>query len=145
MKIEFRPITAAVIAVVLVSAAVADGARSRRLDEDAALALFERTLKHGPVYNKRISWDVSRSAPKRPPMLILIVWSAQFTTRNAAEHRKRVLLSTATVFTAVRANSRSGKRLRTNGRLTTAPRSSSDVSDPFRTQVAPAEASALMF
>src|SRR5437773_8747899 len=74
MKIEFRPITAAVIAVVLVSAAVADGARSRRLDEDAALALFERTLKHGPVYDKRISWDVSRSAPKRQPMLILILW-----------------------------------------------------------------------
>ena len=31
MKIEFRPITAAVIAVVLDSAAIAEGVRSRRL------------------------------------------------------------------------------------------------------------------
>jgi hypothetical protein len=57
MKIEFRLITAAVIAVVLVSAAVADGARSRPLDEDAALALIERALKHDRVYDKRISLD----------------------------------------------------------------------------------------
>jgi hypothetical protein len=57
MKIEFRLITAAVIAVVLVSAAVAEGARSRPLDEDAALALLERTLKRDRVYEKRISWD----------------------------------------------------------------------------------------
>jgi hypothetical protein len=56
-KIEFRLITAAVIAVVLVSAAVADGARSRPLDEGAALALLERTLKHDRVYDKRISRD----------------------------------------------------------------------------------------
>jgi len=57
MKIEFRLIKVVVIAVVLVSAAVAEGARSRPLDEDAALALLERTLKHDRVYDKRISWD----------------------------------------------------------------------------------------
>ena len=57
MKIESRVITAAVIAVVLVSAAVAEGARPRPLDEDTALALLERTLKHDRVYDKRISWD----------------------------------------------------------------------------------------
>ena len=57
MKIEFRLIAAAVIATVLVSAAVAEGARSRPLDEDAALALLERTLKHDHVYEKRISLD----------------------------------------------------------------------------------------
>ena len=57
MKIEFRLITAAVIAVVLISAAIAEGARSRPLDEDAALALLERTLKHDHVYEKRISLD----------------------------------------------------------------------------------------
>ena len=50
-------ITTAVIAVVLVSAAVAEGARSRPLDEGAALALLERTLRHDRVYDKRISWD----------------------------------------------------------------------------------------
>ena len=32
-------------------------ARSRPLDEDAALALLERTLKHDHVYEKRISLD----------------------------------------------------------------------------------------
>jgi len=56
-KIEFRLITAAVMAIVLASVAVAEGARSRPLDEDAALALLERTLKYDRVYDKRISWD----------------------------------------------------------------------------------------
>jgi hypothetical protein len=57
MKIEFRLIAAAVIAVILVSVAVTEGARSRPLDEDAALALLGRTLKHDRIYDKRISWD----------------------------------------------------------------------------------------
>jgi hypothetical protein len=57
MKIEFRLITAAGIMAVLISAAVAEGARSRSLDEDAALALLERTLKRDRVYEKRISLD----------------------------------------------------------------------------------------
>ena len=56
MKIEFRLVTA-FIAVVLISVAIAEGARSRPLDEDAALALLERTLKHDHVYEKRISLD----------------------------------------------------------------------------------------
>ena len=56
MKIEFRLVTA-FIAVVLISVAIAEGARSRPLDEDAALALLERTLKHDRVYEKRISLD----------------------------------------------------------------------------------------
>jgi hypothetical protein len=57
LKIEFSLITAAVIAVVLISSAVAEGARSRPLDEDAALALLERTLKRDHVYGRRISMD----------------------------------------------------------------------------------------
>ena len=57
MKIEFPVITAAVIAVVLISAAVAEGARSRPLGEDAALALLKRTLKRDHVYERRISMD----------------------------------------------------------------------------------------
>ena len=57
MKIEFRLITAAVIAAILISVAIAEGARSRPLDEDAALALLERTLKRDRVYEKRISLD----------------------------------------------------------------------------------------
>ena len=57
MKIEFHVITAAVIAVVLISAAVAEGARSRPLGEDTALALLKRTLKRDHVYERRISMD----------------------------------------------------------------------------------------
>jgi hypothetical protein len=57
MKIEFRLITAAVVAAVLISAAIAEGARPRSLDEDAALALLQRTLNHDRVYEKRISPD----------------------------------------------------------------------------------------
>jgi hypothetical protein len=57
MRFEFRLMTAAVIAAVLVSAALAEGAPSSPLDEDAALGLLERTLKRDRVYEKRISWD----------------------------------------------------------------------------------------
>jgi hypothetical protein len=56
MKIHFGLITA-FIAVVLISVAIAEGARSRPLDEDAAVALLERTLKRDRVYEKRISLD----------------------------------------------------------------------------------------
>src|SRR5262245_53611499 len=56
MKIDLRLITA-VIAVMLVSAAVAEAARSRPLDEDAALALLQHSLKRDQVYEKRISLD----------------------------------------------------------------------------------------
>ena len=51
-------ITAAVIAVVLVSPVVTPAApRSHPLDESAALDLLERTLKRDRVYAHRISWD----------------------------------------------------------------------------------------
>ena len=58
MKIEFRLITAAVIAAILISPIVArGGSRSHSLSEDAALDLLERTLKRDRVYEKRISLD----------------------------------------------------------------------------------------
>ena len=41
----------------MISAAIADGARSGPLDEDAALALLQRTLRRDHVYEKRISLD----------------------------------------------------------------------------------------
>ena len=53
-----RLITAAVIVMVLVSPAGAQaGPRSHPMDEDAALALLVRTLKHDRVFAKRISLD----------------------------------------------------------------------------------------
>jgi hypothetical protein len=54
---EFRVITATVVALVLVLAAIAEGARSRPLDEDAALALLVRTVKQDRAFAKRISLD----------------------------------------------------------------------------------------
>ena len=50
-------VTAVVTALVLVSSVVSQAARSHPLDEDAALALLVRTLKHDRVYAKRISLD----------------------------------------------------------------------------------------
>jgi len=57
VNIELRLTTAVVIAAVLISAAIAEGARSKSLNEDAALELLQRTLKRDHVYDKRISWD----------------------------------------------------------------------------------------
>ena len=58
MKIEFRLITAAVIAAIVISPIVARaGSRSHPLSEDAALDLLQRTLKRDRVYEKRISLD----------------------------------------------------------------------------------------
>src|SRR5438034_11582524 len=58
MKIEFRLITGAVIAVMLISPIVARaGSRSHPLSEDAVLDLLQRTLKRDRVYEKRISLD----------------------------------------------------------------------------------------
>ena len=51
-------IAVAVVAVVLVSPVVVRASpRSHSLNEDAALALLERTLKHDRVYANRISLD----------------------------------------------------------------------------------------
>jgi hypothetical protein len=55
MKIEFRLITAALITAGLLSSVVSQAARSHPLDEDAAVSLLDRTLKHDHVYAKRIS------------------------------------------------------------------------------------------
>ena len=54
---EFRLITGAVIAAVLISTADADDRSSRLLNEDTALALLQRTLKRDRAYENRISLD----------------------------------------------------------------------------------------
>jgi hypothetical protein len=58
MNTRSQFIAIAVVSVVLVSPVVAQASpRSHPLDEDAALALLERTLKHDHVYENRISLD----------------------------------------------------------------------------------------
>jgi len=57
MKIQIRLITAAVIGTLLIPAATTEGALSRPLNEEAALALLQRTLKRDHVYEKRILLD----------------------------------------------------------------------------------------
>jgi len=57
VKIELRLTTAVVVAAVLISAGIAEGARSKSLNEDAALELLQRTLKRDGVYEKRIPLD----------------------------------------------------------------------------------------
>lgn len=57
MRIEFCLITAAAITAVLISAIAAEDARSQSLDEHAAVAFLQRTLKRDHAYEKRISLD----------------------------------------------------------------------------------------
>jgi len=57
MKNKFRIVTAVIAALFLVSSVASQAARSHPLDEDAALALLVRTLKHDRAYAKRISLD----------------------------------------------------------------------------------------
>ena len=58
MKRLFRLIATAVVALVLVSSVIAQSnPRSHSLNEDRALDLLHRTLKHDHVYAKRISLD----------------------------------------------------------------------------------------
>ena len=58
MKYMFRFVGKAVVAVILVLSVVAQaGPDSHPLDEDGALVLLERTLKHDGVYTHRISLD----------------------------------------------------------------------------------------
>jgi hypothetical protein len=53
-----RLITGSAVAVVLVLTVVAQTSpRSQPLDEDAALTLLQRTIKHDQVYARRISLD----------------------------------------------------------------------------------------
>ena len=53
-----RIVAIAIVAVVLVSPVIAQSSPgSHSLNEDAALALLERTLKHDHIYTLRISWD----------------------------------------------------------------------------------------
>lgn len=57
MKNKFPIVATVLTALVLVSSAVSQAAPSHPLDEDAALALLIRTLKHDGVYGKRSSLD----------------------------------------------------------------------------------------
>src|SRR6266436_6505443 len=58
MNTRSQLIAIAVVSVVLVSPIKTQASpRSHPLDEDAALALLERTLKHDHVYENRISLD----------------------------------------------------------------------------------------
>ena len=109
MKIECRLITAAVIAVVVISAAIAEGARSRPLDEDAALAVYSSARLSATASTKSEShWTASRKELKRRRTLILSSFSAKFTPPNAAAILKQVLLLIVTAFIANPAKSSSG-------------------------------------
>lgn len=55
MKDKLRIATAIATVLVLLSAVASHAARSHPLDEDAAVGLLGRTLKHDHVYAKRIS------------------------------------------------------------------------------------------
>ncbi len=54
---HFARLIATTVAAVITVAVAQAGPRSHPMDEDAALALLERTLKHDGVYTHRISLD----------------------------------------------------------------------------------------
>ena len=115
MKIEFRLITAAVIAVVLISAAAAEGARSRPLDEDGALALLERTLKRDHIYERRISMDCIAYATEETTSAYFEFVLREIHNAKCDGDPEQVLLSTVTAFIAVPAKFSSGNQLKING------------------------------
>src|SRR5438445_7296262 len=88
-------------------------------------------------------WIVSRTAPKRRRTLTSNSFSAKSTTPNAVAIPKRVLLLTVTAFIAVPEKSSNGKQLKTNGSRIR-PTETKWRKDFVRTQVSPAEASAIM-
>jgi hypothetical protein len=139
MKIEFRLITAALITAVLLHQSFrrlrAPIRWMKTLPWICSLApssttMFMRNESHSVV---------SLTTRKKPPMLIFSSPFAKSTTPNAAEIPKSVRSLPVTAFIVVQAKSRSGKQLRTHGTPIKARKPSS-----VRTQVAPAEASAIM-
>ncbi len=91
MKYLFRFVGKTVVAVILVLSVVAQaGPHSHPLDEDSALALLERTLKHDGVIRTESPWIALATAPKRQPTLIFSLSSAKTTTPSAAEIPKLV-------------------------------------------------------
>ena len=57
MNYIFRSVAAALAVILILPVVVDAGPQSHLLDEDAALALLEGTLKHDGVYTHRISLD----------------------------------------------------------------------------------------
>jgi len=137
MKIEFCLITA-VIAVVLASAVVAEAASSRLLDEDAALALLHRTLKRDQVYEKRISLDcISYITEEKTKAYFQFVLREIHNTKCGGVPEVSPVIDPASI--GIPAKSSNMKPLKTTGTCTRARKLSS-----VRTQIAPAEASAIM-
>ena len=140
MKIEFRLVTAAVVATIVISTTIAQGgSRSHPLDEDAALDLLARTLKHDHVYAKRISLGCITYDTEETTDAYFQFALREKHDANAAEIPKSVRSLPVIAFIVVQAKSRSGKQLRTHGTPIKARKPSS-----VRTQVALAEASAIM-
>ena len=121
MKIEFRLITAAVVAAVLISAAIAEGARSHSLDEDAALALLQRTLNRDRVYEKRISLDCIAYGTEETTDAYFQFVLREIHNAKCGGDPEKVRQLIVTEFIGVQARSRSGKQLKTNGSRIGAP------------------------
>ena len=136
MKIEFRLITA-VFAVILISAVVAEGARSISLNEDAALELLQRTLKRDHVYEKRISLDcIAYGTEETTNAYFEFVLREIHNAKCGGDPDTSPAIDRYRVYRRS-GKSSSGKQLKTNGTRIMARKLSS-----VRTQVALAEASA---
>src|SRR6266576_2665255 len=85
MNYIFRIVAAAGVAIILLLPVVAQAGRhSHRLDEDAALALLDRTLNATAFIRTESLWTALATAPRRQRTLIFSLFSAKSTTPNAA-------------------------------------------------------------
>src|SRR5215472_17589019 len=138
MKMDLRLITA-VIAVVLASTAVAEAAHSRPLDEGAALALLQRTLRRDQVYEKRISLDcISYSTEETTNAYFEFVLREIHNAKCGGDPEMSPAIDRYRVYC------RSGKIEQWEAAEDNGSRISCPQSRQVRTQVAPAEAGAIM-
>src|SRR5206468_8655046 len=86
-----RIVAIAIVAVVLVSHVIAQSSPgSHPLNEDAALALLDRTLKHDRVYANRISLDCISYITEETTNAYFQFVLRENTTPNAVEPQRRV-------------------------------------------------------
>jgi hypothetical protein len=118
---------------------IQSGSHSHPLNENAALDLLQRTLKRHGVYEKRISLDCIAYGTEETTNAYFEFVVRETHNAKCAAILKQVLLLIVTAFIAVPAKSSSMKSLKTSGTPIRARTPSS-----VRTQIAPAEAGAIM-
>ncbi|HMF45344.1 MAG TPA: hypothetical protein VKE29_01610 [Candidatus Udaeobacter sp.] len=139
MNCFFRVNAIAAAALIVISPITAPAnPRSHPLNEDAALELLHRTLKRDQVHEKRISLDwISYITEEKTKAYFQFVLREIHNTKCGGVPEVSPVIDPASI--GIPAKSSNMKPLKTTGTCTRARKLSS-----VRTQIAPAEASAIM-